>query len=78
MQPVEGGKVTSLYQGTTNTQGVVDVSFTVPADLDPAQNLIVETQGWSRLSRTSFGLFRPGSPAKGAGWFSRCLVNRFS
>ena len=43
MQPVEGGKATSLYQGTTNTQGVADVSFTVPADLDPAQNLIVET-----------------------------------
>ena len=43
MQPVEGGKAISLYQGTTNTRGVVDVSFTVPADLDPAQNLIVET-----------------------------------
>jgi len=40
---VEGGKATSLYQGTTNTRGVVDVAFTVPADLDPAQNLIVKT-----------------------------------
>lgn len=43
MQPREGGAKIQLFEGTTDEAGAADIAFTVPADLGPAQNLIVET-----------------------------------
>jgi hypothetical protein len=43
MQPAEGGKAITLFQGSTDSQGAADVDFMVPADLEAAQTLIVET-----------------------------------
>jgi uncharacterized protein YfaS (alpha-2-macroglobulin family) len=46
MQPVEGGRAITLFQGSTDAQGAADVDFTVPADLTAAQTLIVETKSY--------------------------------
>ena len=44
MQPRSGGTAKRLFQGTTDSQGRVNVVFQVPENLNPDQTLIVETQ----------------------------------
>jgi uncharacterized protein YfaS (alpha-2-macroglobulin family) len=54
MAPADGGQPVPLFQGTTDASGAADVSFAVPAGLDPGQTLIVETsspQGEDRLEQ---------------------------
>jgi len=54
LRPAAGGRPVELFQGTTDELGAADVVFSVPADLDPAQTLIVETtsaQGGDRLEQ---------------------------
>jgi hypothetical protein len=43
LQPQEGGRTIPLFEGTTDATGSVDVSFRVPEDVDPAQNLIIKS-----------------------------------
>ena len=52
--PAGGGRPVPLFQGATDASGAADVTFAVPAGLDPAQILIVETssaQGGDRLEQ---------------------------
>jgi uncharacterized protein YfaS (alpha-2-macroglobulin family) len=54
MAPAGGGRPVPLFQGTTDDSGAADVSFAVPAGLDPEQEIIVETssaQGEDRLEQ---------------------------
>jgi len=54
LQPTAGGRPVEVFQGTTDQLGAADVAFTVPADLESAQTLIVETvsaQGSDRLEQ---------------------------
>jgi uncharacterized protein YfaS (alpha-2-macroglobulin family) len=43
VQPQAGGASVPLYSGVTDDLGVANVAFTLPADIDPAQQLIVES-----------------------------------
>jgi hypothetical protein len=43
LQPQEGGRKIPLFEGTTDSAGSVDVSFLVPEDVGPAQNLIIKS-----------------------------------
>jgi uncharacterized protein YfaS (alpha-2-macroglobulin family) len=43
LQPAGGGAATPLFSGVTNSQGDLDVAFTVPPDAQGTQNLVVET-----------------------------------
>ena len=55
MRPTEGGGVIPLYEGITDSSGMADVSFQIPNDIDPSQELIVETSsslGEDRLERS--------------------------
>jgi hypothetical protein len=55
MRPGEGGGATPLYEGLTDSSGMADVSFHIPDDVDPNQELIVETSsdlGQDRLERS--------------------------
>lgn len=54
MQPAEGGRAIPLYEGITDSSGMADVSFQIPVDVDPSQELIVKTSsglGEDRLER---------------------------
>jgi hypothetical protein len=44
LQPKTGGPAIPLFDGTTDEAGSVDVSFHIPEDVDPAQNLIIRTE----------------------------------
>ncbi len=55
LQPTSGGKTIKLYSGSTDAMGVADVSFQVPQDIDPDQQLIVDSssdQGKDHLEQT--------------------------
>jgi len=54
LEPHDGGKAVTLFEGTTDALGTSDVGFTVPEDIDPQQTLVVETKsslGRDRLER---------------------------
>ncbi|UCC64778.1 MAG: hypothetical protein JSV36_06985 [Anaerolineae bacterium] len=54
LEPGNGGKAVTLFEGITDSKGTADVLFTVPEDVDPQQTLIVETKsslGRDRLER---------------------------
>ncbi len=54
MRAVAGGRAETLFTGVTDTQGNVQVAFTVPAAADPNQTLIIETEstlGSDRVER---------------------------
>lgn len=44
MKPESGGKGVVLFNGVTNDKGTADVTFDVPADVDPNQVLIINTK----------------------------------
>ncbi len=44
LQPSDGGRKVPLFEGTTDSNGSIEVTFAVPKDADPDQNLIVETK----------------------------------
>ncbi|NIM94843.1 MAG: hypothetical protein GTO18_14175 [Anaerolineales bacterium] len=54
LEPIDGGSAITLYEGSTDSSGVANVSFHVPEDIDPSQQLIVETSsslGEDKLER---------------------------
>jgi hypothetical protein len=44
LRPKEGGRTKVLYEGTTDADGLIAASFTVPDVADPAQQIVVETK----------------------------------
>lgn len=54
MRPAGGGRGTQLFSGVTDDQGNLSVLFTVPADAEPDQTLIIQTNsqlGEDRVER---------------------------
>src|SRR5689334_3071762 len=54
LRPAAGGSTQTLFTGTTDNQGTADVAFTVPAQGEVNQTLIVETRsslGSDRVER---------------------------
>jgi uncharacterized protein YfaS (alpha-2-macroglobulin family) len=54
VQPQDGGATVPLFNGVTDDHGVANVAFIMPTDIDPAQQLIVEsssTLGTDRLEQ---------------------------
>ncbi len=49
MHPAQGGAATTLFEGVADESGNVNVTFTVPEDVDEQQTLVVETR--SELGR---------------------------
>jgi uncharacterized protein YfaS (alpha-2-macroglobulin family) len=43
LRPTDGGRAITLFNGTTTSDGVADINFDVPKDLEPDQEMIIET-----------------------------------
>ncbi len=44
LQPAQGGEARALYSGKTGPEGMTEINFTVPADLEGEQVLVIESR----------------------------------